>query len=129
MSLQHLILDDPTLLALGGGNQPASALVMRGYRNPDLRLLVPALCLLEAGREREGVGVHAGSLDALHTVDLDFSGSLRVAELARAGVPVGIAHATVTAAPTVDRPTGAVIATVAPENYEDLPVAVLDLNT
>jgi hypothetical protein len=128
VNLQHIILDDPTLLALGGGNQPASALVMRGYRNPDVRLLVPTLCLLEADRKRKGVGVHAGSLEVLHTVDLDFAGSLQVAELARAGVPIGIAHATVTAEPTGDRPTGAIIATVAPENYEDLRVPVLDLN-
>ncbi|MFC9424539.1 hypothetical protein [Streptomyces sp. NPDC056987] len=128
MSLQHLILDDPTLLALGGGNRPASTLVMRGYRNPDVRLLVPTLCLLEADRKREGVGVHAGSLDALHTVDLDFPGSLQVAELARTGVPIGIAHAAVTATPTADRPAGAIVATVAPENYEGLRVTVLDLN-
>ncbi|MFI6700130.1 hypothetical protein ACIBJC_14335 [Streptomyces sp. NPDC050509] len=128
MSLQHLILDDPTLLALGGGNKPASALVMRGYRNPDVRLLVPTLCLLEADRKREGIGVHAGSLNALHTVDLDFPGSLHVAELARAGVPIGVAHAAVTAAPAADRPNGAIVATVAPENYEGLRVAVLDLN-
>ncbi|MFD5747783.1 hypothetical protein [Streptomyces sp. NPDC127033] len=126
--LQHFILDDPTLLALGGGNHAASGLIVIGQEDPYLRLLVPTLCIVEADRKREGVGIHAGSLDVLHTVDLDFPSSLRVAELARAGVPLGIAHAVVTAAPTLDRPSGATIATVAPENYEGHDVAVSDLN-
>jgi hypothetical protein len=126
--LQHLILDDPTLLALGRGNQQSSRLIVLGREDPYVHLHVPTLCLLEADRKREGAGVHVGSLDMLHTVDLTFSSSLAVAALARGGVPLGIAHARIAAAPTPDRPEGAIVATVAPENYEGTETRVLDLN-
>jgi hypothetical protein len=123
-----MVLDDPTLLALGYGNHATSSLIVRGHRNPELRLLVPTLCVMEADRKREGVGVHIGSLEMLHTVDLGFDGALVVAALSRKGLALGIAHAVHTAQPAPERPDGAVIATVAPENYEGTKVRIMDLN-
>lgn len=128
MNHQYYVLDDPTLLALGGGNHAASGLIVRGHRRQHIKLLAPTLCVLEADQKREGVGIHVGALEMLDTVDLDFASALAVSTLVRKGVRLGIAHARVAAAPAPDRPEGATIATVAPENYEGVEVRLLDLN-
>ncbi|RLL67126.1 hypothetical protein [Streptomyces sp. Z26] len=125
---KYYILDDPALLALGGGNRAASSLIVRGHRTQHIKLLAPALCVLQADQMREGVGIHVGALEMLDTVDLDFASTLAVSQLVRKGVPLGIAHARVAAAPSAYRPDGATIATVAPENYARVEVRVLDLN-
>ncbi|MGW7352460.1 hypothetical protein [Streptomyces sp. NPDC054784] len=124
-----LVFDDHTLLALGRGHRKLSQLVVLAMRDPSLELLAPVLCVLEADRQREGLGEHVGGLETLHPVDLRFSSALAVSDLVRKGLPLGAAHAHVTAAPSPYRPDGATIATVAPENYARVEVRVLDLNT
>lgn len=124
----HLVLDTPTLLALSG-NRQVSALVHRAHYEPETRLWAPVLSILEAGREHPGIAEHIGQLDVVHTVDLDYPAMLTVTRLAGDGVPFGVAavHA---ARHLLESGWGvdALVATVAPKEYEGRGVAVLDLN-
>lgn len=128
MTHRALVLDDPTLLALGGGHRKLSRLVVLAMDDPYLELLAPALCILEADRQREGVGAHVGGLETLQPVDLNLSSTLAVSDLVRKGASLGAAHAHVAAAPTPYRLDGATVATVMPENYSRLEGPVIDLN-
>ncbi|MGW0733689.1 hypothetical protein [Streptomyces sp. NPDC002851] len=123
----HLVLDAPTLVALSG-NRQVSTLIHRAHLEPDTRLWAPALAVLEADAEYKGIAEHVGQLDVIHTVDLDYSAALAVAQLRRDGVPTGVAA---TAHAVRNIPVwgaDALAVTVAPEAYEALGVPVLDLN-
>ncbi|MER6384877.1 hypothetical protein ACWDBD_07005 [Streptomyces sp. NPDC001118] len=126
--VDELVLDTPTLVALGG-NKQVSGLVHTAATTGDLRLWVPMLCLLEAERERSGITEHVGLLlDALHLVDDDYALTLTVAELGRRGVPHGMAAAVHMSRPNPAVPLGALVATVEPDAYGGLGVPVFDLN-
>lgn len=127
MILHHLVLDTPTLLALAG-NRQVSALIYRATLEPETRLWVPVLSVLEADRRRRGIAEHVGQLDVLHTVDLDYPAALAVAGMEHEGVPAGIAVAAHTAHHLSGLGTAALVATVEPTAYEKLQVPVFDLN-
>ncbi|MDT0318314.1 PIN domain-containing protein [Streptomyces millisiae] len=128
MIQHHLVIDHPTLLALGSGNRMASSLIHNAYRNHSNKLWVPVLCVLEADRERHGVAAHVGALEVLNAVDLTFSDILAVSQLCAAGLTPGIAHAVQVAAPSVERPEGAIVATLAPDAYQGTGTRVMDLD-
>ncbi|UUU31639.1 hypothetical protein JIX56_17935 [Streptomyces sp. CA-210063] len=127
MIQHHLVLDTPTLLALTG-NRQVSALVHRAHFEPETRLWVPTLSILEADEEYLGLAEHIGQLDVIHTVDLDYAAVLAVTELRRDGVPPGIAAAIHSVRHLPEWGADALIATVAPKAYEDRGVPLLDLN-
>nr|WP_239091632.1 hypothetical protein [Streptomyces sp. SID14478] len=115
------------MLALGG-NKQVSALVHVAAGDPTVRLWVPVASALEAERERTGIIDYLGILDVLHTLDTDYGAAHTIATLHRAGIPFGVAAAVHGARPTLDRPDGALVATVRPDAYEGLGVPVMDLN-
>ncbi|MFA3842115.1 hypothetical protein [Streptomyces aureus] len=128
MIIEHYILDTPTLLALGGHKQ-VSGLVHVAAGDPTVCLWVPIVCALEAERERTGIVDYLGILDVLHTLDADYATAHAIAGLYRQSVPFGVAAAVHAARPTLDRPDGALVATVAPSDYEGLGAPVMDLNS
>ncbi|MFJ4276174.1 hypothetical protein ACIP29_37160 [Streptomyces coelicoflavus] len=127
MILEHYVLDSPTLLALGG-NKQVSGLIHIAAGDPTVRLWVPVVCVLEAERERSGIVDYLGILDVLHVLDADYATAHTVAELHRRNVPFGVGAAVHAARPTLDRPDGALVATVTPTDYDGLGAPVLDLN-
>lgn len=126
MILHHLVLDAPTLVALSG-NRQVSALIHRAHFETETRLWVPVLSVLEADREHLGIAEHAGQLEVLHTVDLDYPAMLAVAQLHRDGVPLGIGAAIHAAQNVPEWGTDALVATVTPKAYEGRGVPVFDL--
>lgn len=127
MIVHHLVLDAPSLLALSG-NRQVSALVHRAHFEPETRLWVPVLSVLEADAEYEGMAEHVGQLEVIHTLDLDYTGMLAVARLRRAGVPVGVGAAVHAVRELPQWGADALVATVAAKAYEGLGVPVFDLN-
>ncbi|MCP3821445.1 hypothetical protein NLX86_26130 [Streptomyces sp. A3M-1-3] len=128
MNLTHYVLDTPTLLGLGG-NKQLSGLIHRAYAEPDARLWVPLLSLVEAEREKPGIIEHIGQLEVLHTLDLDYAGTYGVMSLHREGVPLGVAAAIHGARNLLlDPENDALVATVALEAYQGSGVRIFDLN-
>ncbi|GGV72622.1 hypothetical protein GCM10010277_85730 [Streptomyces longisporoflavus] len=127
MILEHYVLDTATLLALGGSKQ-VSGLIHLAAGDPVVRLWVPITCALEAERERTGIVDYLGILDVLHTLDTDYAAAHTIAALHQRHVSYGVAAAVHAARPTLDRPEGALVATVAPQPYEALEVPVFNLN-
>ncbi|WP_328873128.1 hypothetical protein OHT76_25175 [Streptomyces sp. NBC_00287] len=126
--IEHFVLDAPTLLAMGG-NKQVSGLIHAAADSDDVRLWVPVLCLLEAERDRAGIVENVGVLvDVLRVVDDDYAMAVTIAELRRGGIALGIAAAVHAARPNLRVPEGALVATVVPEEYRGLGVAVMDLN-
>lgn len=127
MIQHHLILDTPTLLALSG-NRQVSALIHRANFEPEVRLSVPVLAVLQADLEHPGIAEHVGQLDVLHMLDLDYPATVTVAQLHRNGTPVGVAVAAHAARTLPQWDTDALVATVNPAAYTNLDVPVFDLN-
>ncbi|WP_329460739.1 hypothetical protein [Streptomyces sp. NBC_01497] len=127
MILHHLVLDTPTLVALSGSRQ-VSALIHRAYFETETRLWVPTLSVLEADREHMGTTEHVGQLEVIHTLDLDYSATLTVAQLFHDGVPPGVGAAIHAARHLPKWDADALVATVAPKAYAGHGVPVLDLN-
>ncbi|MGW2207190.1 hypothetical protein [Streptomyces sp. NPDC001774] len=126
MILHHLVLDAPTLAALAG-NRQVPALIHRAHFEPETRLWVPALSVLEADLEHPGLAEHVGQLDVIHTLDLDYAATLTVARLRRDGLETGVAAAIHAVRHLPGWGADALIATVAAEVYEAQGVPVLDL--
>ncbi|GCB46175.1 hypothetical protein SNL152K_3473 [Streptomyces sp. NL15-2K] len=126
MIREHYILDDMTLLALGG-NRQVSGLVHAARLEPFLFLHTPVLSVIEAERERAGIAVHVGQL-GIATVDLDYSGVLTCCQLHEAGLPFGAAAAVEAARRVGEEYEEPFIATVRPELYEKHFTRVVDLN-
>jgi hypothetical protein len=115
------------MLALSG-NRQVSVLIHRAHFEPETRLWVPVLSVLEADAEYLGMAEHVGQLDVIHTLDLDYAGMLAVARLRRDGVPPGIAAAIHAVRHLPEWGADALIATVEPKAYEGRGVPVLDLD-
>lgn len=128
MIFEHYVLDTETLLALGG-NKQVSGLIHIAAEDPSVRLWVPIVSALEAERQRRGIVDYVGILDTLHTLEADYDTAHAIADLYRQDVPFGVAAAIHAARPTMERPEGALIATVAPEPYTGLGVRIMDLNS
>ncbi|SBW27290.1 hypothetical protein FDG2_5259 [Candidatus Protofrankia californiensis] len=120
----HVVLDDAAMVAAGYGNLLASRLIHRAHTEPDWFLYAPACALVEADRTRPGTAEHIAALPAVTVLELDLAAALAVAR----DTGWAAAHTRHAAAPTPDRPDGAVIATAAPDRWAGQPVRILDLS-
>jgi len=119
----HIVLDDTAMVAAGRGNILASRLIHRAHAEPGWYLYAPACALVEADRERPGTAEHLAALPAVTVLDLDLAAALAIA----AENTWGQAHTRYAAAPTPERPDGAIVATVDPTRWESQPVRIIDL--
>ncbi|MFC5889140.1 hypothetical protein [Kitasatospora aburaviensis] len=119
----HVVLDDTAMVAAGRGSLIASRLIHRAHAEPGWYLYAPACALVEADRERPGTAEHLAALPAVTVLDLDLSGALALA----ADNTWAQAHTRYAAAPTPERPDGAVVATTDPGRWKGQPVRVVDL--
>ncbi|MFB7675296.1 hypothetical protein ACFC26_28185 [Kitasatospora purpeofusca] len=119
----HVVLDDTAMVAAGRGNILASRLIHRAHAEPGWYLYAPACALVEADRERPGTAEHLAALPAVTVLDLDLAAALSLA----AETTWAEAHTRYAAAPTPERPDGAVVATVDPTRWKGQPVRVIDL--
>ncbi|MFK4071935.1 hypothetical protein [Streptomyces sp. NPDC029674] len=119
----HIVLDESAMAAAGQGNVLASRLIHRAHAEADWHLYAPTCALVEADRGRPGTAEHLAALPGVTVVDLDLPAALAVARQET----WALAHAAHTAQPTPDRPTGAIVATTVPQQWEGQPVRVLDL--
>ncbi|WP_104820758.1 hypothetical protein [Kitasatospora sp. MMS16-BH015] len=119
----HIVLDDTAMVAAGRGNALASRLIHRAHAQEGWYLYAPACALVEADRARPGTAQHLAALPALTVLDLDLAASLALA----AENTWAEAHTRYAAAPTPERPDGAVVATVEPLHWKGQPVRVIDL--
>uniref|UniRef100_UPI003F491F17 hypothetical protein n=1 Tax=Amycolatopsis sp. CA-293810 TaxID=3239926 RepID=UPI003F491F17 len=120
--MRSFVLDTAALEALGDGNRVLSKLlygtprdvddvVLALYRGP--RLLVPAMALLHAGRQRTGLTRHVSVLEPLRVVPLDAPAVTALCE-SLADLAPDIGHVVHTAA-THD----ASVITPRPESYPE----------
>ncbi|MFF3265227.1 PIN domain-containing protein [Streptomyces sp. NPDC002932] len=119
----HIVLDDTAMAAVGQGNVLASRLIHRAHAEAGWFLYAPACALVEADRTRPGTAEHLAALPGVTVLDLDLSAALAVARRESWAA----AHTQHAAQPTADRPSGALIATTAPNRWDGEPVRVLDL--
>ncbi|MFK8905904.1 hypothetical protein [Streptomyces sp. YS-3] len=119
----HIVLDETAMAAAGQGNVLASRLIHRAHAEPGWFLYAPACALVEADRTRPGTAEHIAAMPGITVLDLDLSAALAVARQETWAA----AHAQYATQPTPDRPDGAVVATTVPQQWEGLPVRVLDL--
>lgn len=119
----HVVLDDTAMVAAGRGNILASRLIHRAHAEPGWYLYAPACALVEADRERPGTAEHLAALPAVTVLDLDLAAALALAKESTWAA----AHTRYAAAPTPERPDGAIVATVDPVRWKGQPVRVIDL--
>ncbi|MCX4682733.1 hypothetical protein OG401_41950 [Kitasatospora purpeofusca] len=119
----HVVLDDTAMVAAGRGNLLASRLIHRAHSEPGWHLYAPACALVEADRDRPGTAEHLAALPAVTVLDLDLPAALALA----ADTTWAQAHTRYAAAPTPERPEGAVVATTDPTRWKGQPVRVIDL--
>ncbi|KLL10437.1 hypothetical protein FrCorBMG51_18270 [Protofrankia coriariae] len=120
----HVVFDDAAMVAAGYGNRLASRLIHRAHTEPDWFLYAPACALVEADRTRPGTAEHIAALPAVTVLELDLVAALAVAR----DTGWAVAHTRYAAAPTPERPDGAVVATAAPDRWAGQPVRILDLS-
>ncbi|WSR46050.1 hypothetical protein OG196_43915 (plasmid) [Kitasatospora purpeofusca] len=119
----HVVLDDTAMVAAGRGNLLASRLIHRAHAEAGWHLYAPACALVEADRDRPGTAEHLAALPAVTVLDLDLPAALALA----ADNTWAQAHTRYAAAPTPERPEGAVVATTDPTRWKGQPVRVIDL--
>lgn len=119
----HFVLDDSAMLAAGYGNATASGLIHRAQEVAGWYVYAPVCALVEADRHRPGVAEHFAALPGITMLDLDLPAALALAR----ETTWADAHTRYAAAPTADRPDGAIIATAAPGKWKGQHVRVLDL--
>jgi hypothetical protein len=122
---QHVIFDDTAMVAVGRGSQIASRLIHRAHESGGLGLYATMCALVEAERARPGTAEHVASLPAFNFLDLDLPAALAVARDAT----WALAHTRHAAAPTPERPDGALVATAEPERWSGQPVRIIDVNS
>ncbi|MGW4816877.1 hypothetical protein ACWEPB_35255 [Kitasatospora cineracea] len=119
----HIVLDDTAMVAAGRGNLLASRLIHRAHAEAGWHLYAPACALVEADRHRPGTAEHLAALPAVTLLDLGLPAALALA----ADTTWAHAHTRYAAAPTPERPDGAVIATADPDRWKGQPVRVIAL--
>ncbi|MDX6354453.1 MAG: hypothetical protein QOF98_1356 [Streptomyces sp.] len=119
----HVVLDDTAVVAAGGGNLLASRLIHRAHTEPGWHLYVTACALVEADRARPGAAGHMAALPGLIVLDLDLPAALVIAPERTWAA----SHTRYAAAPSSERPDGALIATVVPARWSGEPVRLIDL--
>jgi hypothetical protein len=120
----HVVLDDTAMVAAGRGNLLASRLIHRAHAESGWYLYTPACALVEADRARPGTAEHLAALPGVTVLDLDLAAALAIA----AETTWAHAHTRYAAAPTPERPDGAVVATVDVPRWTGEPVRIIDLN-
>ncbi|GAA3478207.1 hypothetical protein GCM10018966_027370 [Streptomyces yanii] len=120
----HIVLDETAMAAAGQGNILVSRLIHRAHAESGWFLYAPACALVEADRARPGTAEHLAALPGITVLDLDLAAALALARQKTWAA----AHSQYAAQPTLDRPDGAIIATIAPKRWQGEPVRVLDLN-
>ena len=123
MTALHVVLDDTAMVAAGRGNILASRLIHRAHAEAGWYLYAPACALVEADRARPGTAEHLAALPGLTLLDLDLAATLALAK----ENTWAEAHTRYAAAPTPERPDGAVVATADPARWKGQPVRVIDL--
>ena len=123
MTALHVVLDDTAMVAAGRGNILASRLIHRAHAEPGWYLYAPACALVEADRARPGTAEHLAAMPGVTLLDLDLAATLALAK----ENTWAEAHTRYAAAPTPERPDGAVVATADPARWKGQPVRVIDL--
>lgn len=123
MTALHVVLDDTAMVAAGRGNILASRLIHRAHAEAGWYLYAPACALVEADRTRPGAAEHLAALPGVTLLDLDLAATLALAK----ENTWAQAHTRYAAAPTPERPDGAVVATADPARWKGQPVRVIDL--
>ena len=122
---QHVVFDDTAMVAAGRGSQIASRLIHRAHTDAGLSLYATTCALVEAERAHPGMAEHVASLPAFNLLDLDLSAAIAVAR----ETTWALAHTRYAAAPTPDRPDGALVATADPGRWSGQPVRVIDVRS
>jgi hypothetical protein len=120
---QHVVFDDTAMVAVGRGSQLASRLIHRAHATDGLSLYATTCALVEAERARPGTAEHVASLPAFSLIDLDLPAALAVAR----DSTWSMAHTRHAAAPTLDRPDGALVATADPRRWVGQQVPIIDV--
>lgn len=107
----------------GPGDPPGFRLIRQAHSKPGWYLHTPTCALVEADRARPGTAEHLAALPGVTVLDIDLAAALTVA----ADTTWAQAHTRYAAAPTPDRPAGAVVATTEPKRWVGEPVRVIDL--
>ena len=123
MTALHVVLDDTAMVAAGRGNILASRLIHRAHSEAGWYLYAPACALVEADRARPGTAEHLAAMPGVTLLDLDLAATLALAK----ENTWAEAHTRYAAAPTPERPDGAVVATADPARWKGQPVRVIDL--
>ncbi|HLT10187.1 MAG TPA: hypothetical protein VK028_05200 [Micromonosporaceae bacterium] len=122
---QHVVFDDTAMVAAARGSRIASRLIERAHSADDITLYATTCALVEAERAHPGTAEHVASLPGFNILDLDLSAALAVAQ----EDTWAIAHTRYAAAPTLDRPDGALVATADPSRWAGQAVRVIDLRS
>ncbi|WP_342450765.1 hypothetical protein [Streptomyces violaceorubidus] len=122
MNELHMVLDTGALVSLRG-NPLVSRLVYQATSSPGTRLYAAACALVEADRTYPGLAEHVAQLPAVDILPLDLSAVLSLSGTDGWGLP----HTQHVAQPSEERPHGAVVATVSPEDWKGRPVRLLSL--
>jgi hypothetical protein len=113
------------MVATAQGSQIASRLIHRAHTSAGLSLYATTCALVEAERARPGTAEHVASLPAFNILELDLPAALDVAR----DTTWALAHTRHAAAPDLDRPDGALIATADPGRWSGQPVRVIDVRS
>jgi hypothetical protein len=119
----HVVFDDTAMVAAGRGSAIASRLIVRAQTDQEMSLYATTCALVEAERARPGTALHVASMPAFNLLDLDLSAAVAVAR----HPTWAFAHTRHAAAPTPERPDGALIATADPGRWSDEPVRIIDV--
>ena len=119
----HVVFDDSAMVAAGRGSAIASRLIDRAHAAQEVSLYATTCALVEAERTRPGTAQHVAALPAFNLIDLDLAAALAVSR----DDTWAFAHTRHAAAPTPDRPDGALIATADPGRWSEEPVRVIDV--
>jgi hypothetical protein len=122
-----LIFDHHALLAAGGGNRTASAYIVAAHEDPLFTLLVPALCLAEAARQRPEISVHIAQIPAIEVSAVDRLAADLMGRLANTQFPAEgwpVLHAV-----SASLATGWEIATTSSKAYKGFGVPLMPIPT
>lgn len=118
----HIVLEAGALVALRG-NPLVSRLVYQATSGIGTRLYAAACALVEADRLYPELAEHVAQLPAVDIIPLDLPAALALTSADGWGQP----HTQHVTRPSAERPRGAVVATVTPEEWKGLPVRLLPL--
>ncbi|MFJ1757375.1 hypothetical protein [Kitasatospora sp. NPDC088134] len=119
----HIVLDATAMVAVSRGNPLATHLIHRAHTEPGWHLYATTCALIEADRQHPGTAEHLAALPGITLLALDLPAALALA----ADTTWAHAHTRDAAAPTPQRPDGALVATADPYRWKGEPVRVITL--